>query len=91
MEPFNIKIRYGQNEVTLTILPTAHGYYKVIYFGGILGAVHQHSEGWQLVPEDELIAGDLPMYTSDLSNDHVEIILNEHTVEKIGEEINYFI
>lgn len=90
MEPFNIKIGYGKNEVTLTILPTEHGYYKVIYFGGILGAVHHHPEGWQLVPPEEVIAGDLPLYESDLSHERIEVVLNEHTVEKIGEEINYF-
>ncbi len=39
MEAFNIRIGYGENEVTLTILPTSDGYYKVIYYGGILGAV----------------------------------------------------
>jgi len=35
---FNIKFGYGQKEVTLTILPQKD-YFKIIYFGGIMGAV----------------------------------------------------
>ncbi len=89
MEAFNIRIGYGENEVTLTILPTSDGYYKVIYYGGILGAVRQEDdmESWEEVPDDEIIAGDLPLYKHDLTADRLDVVLDEITVKRIGEEI----
>ncbi|TDQ08195.1 hypothetical protein [Pedobacter metabolipauper] len=88
MEPFNIKIGYGEKEVTLTILPTDEAYYKVIYYGAILGAIrYQADDSWELVPEEEIIAGDLPMYVHDLKADRLDVVLNDTVVDEIGEEI----
>jgi hypothetical protein len=89
MEVFNIKIGYGENEVTLTILPTEEGYYKVIYFGGILGAIQQEygTDNWEKVPDEDVIAGDLPLYQHDLKDERLDIVLDEVTVQRIGEEI----
>lgn len=89
MEPFNIKIGYGDNEVTITILPTDNGYYKVIYYGAVLGAVRHdgHFEHWEAVPDEEIIAGDLPLYKHDLTADRLDIIVDDITAERIGEEI----
>lgn len=88
MNVFNVKIGYGQNEITLTILP-AEGLYKVIYYGGVLGAVRLESdqETWEKVPDDELEAGDLPFYQHDLTADRLDVVLDEPTVQRIGEEI----
>lgn len=91
MEVFNIKIGYGDNEITLTILPTAQKYYKVIYYGGILGAIRlkkDHSS-WEQVPEEEIEAGDLPFYKHDINADRPDILLDENTIRKIGEEIEH--
>jgi hypothetical protein len=90
MEVFNIKIGFGANEVTLTILPMDEGYYKVIYYGGILGAVRLDNDHmtWEKVPDDEIEAGDLPFYRHDLSADRLDVVLDEHTVHQIGEEIH---
>lgn len=89
MEPFNIKIGYGANEVTLTILPAAdEGCYKVIYFGGIVGAIRTGVDCWELIPEEELIAGELPFYKHDLNSGRINVVLNESTVDEIGEEID---
>ncbi len=89
MKPFNIKAGYGENQVTLTILPTEEGYYKVIYYGGILGAIRQTqtADSWELVPPEEVIAGDLPLYETDLTEDRLEIVLNDQTIGDIGNEI----
>lgn len=90
MKAFNIRVGYGENEVTLTILPTQADYYKVIYFGGILGAVRLDSdmETWEEVPEEEVIAGDLPLYRHDLTADRLDVVLDEITIQRIGEEIS---
>lgn len=90
MEVFNVKIKYGEEDVTLTILPTDDGYYKVIYYGGVLGAVRlqndQHT--WEQLPDQDIEAGDLPLYKHDLTADRLDIILDSNTVQAIGEEIN---
>lgn len=90
MEVFNIKIGFGDNEVTLTILPMEEGYYKVIYYGGILGAVRLDKDHttWEKVPDEEIEAGDLPFYKHNLSADRLDVVLDEHTVHQIGEEIH---
>ncbi|WP_449437119.1 hypothetical protein [Pedobacter steynii] len=83
---FNIKIGYGQNEVTLTILPQ-DDYFKVIYFGGIMGAVGYADADWTLIDPEKIAPGDLPMYTPDLKGERLKVILNEATVDAIGKEI----
>lgn len=88
-EAFNIKIGYGSKEVTLTILHHKD-YYKVIYFGGIMGAVKQVNEDWELMDPQEVDAGDLPQYIPDLKGERLEIVLEEHTVDAIGSEIEYY-
>jgi hypothetical protein len=90
MDVFNIKIGFGENELTLTILPAEEGYYKIIYYGGILGAIRLETdnETWEKVPDDKLEAGDLPFYNHDLTADRLDIILDEATVQRIGEEIS---
>lgn len=88
--PFNIKIGYGQKEVTLTILPTDEGYYKVIYYGGILGAVCFDGDDWDLMDAEDVVAGDLPPYEPPLNGDRLEIVLNELTVDRIGREIELY-
>lgn len=89
MRVFNIKIGFGANEVTLTILP-AGTYYKVIYYGGLLGAVRleNDNETWEKVPDEEVEYGDLPLYKHDLSADRLDVVLDERTLHQIGEEIS---
>jgi len=90
MEVFNIKIGFGEKEQTLTILPSDGGQYKVIYYGGIIGAVRREDDhdGWEKVPDEELEAGDLPFYRHDLYGDRLNIVLDSATVQQIGEEIH---
>lgn len=86
-EPFNIKIGYGENEVTLTILPVRDNYYKVIYFGGVMGAVCFNGEDWDLIEKEDVETGDLPLYKPELNGERLEIVLDQFTVDVIGEEI----
>ncbi|WP_432710874.1 hypothetical protein [Pedobacter sp.] len=90
MEPFNIRIEREGQEVTLTILPTDEGYYKVIYYGGILGAIRKEAQTnqWTHVPDDEVIAGELPLYHHVDEDDRLEIVLNGAMAEEIGREID---
>jgi hypothetical protein len=90
MDVFNIKIGFGQNELTLTVLPNEEGIFKIIYYGGVLGAIRLEAdnETWEKVPDDELEAGDLPFYRHNLTTDRLDIVLDQPTVERIGEEIH---
>lgn len=61
MQPFNIHIENNDEKVTLTILPEKN-YYKIVYFGGIIGAIKSVESGWELLAEEEIEAGGLPFY-----------------------------
>jgi hypothetical protein len=88
MEVFNIKVGFGHNEVTLTILPQ-RGCYIVLYYGGILGALRLESdnETWEKVPDEDIDPGNMSFYQHDLNADRLDIVFDEHTVHRIGEEI----
>lgn len=84
----NIRIGYGKKEVTITLVKH-RDYYKVIYFGGIMGGI-QHFDGeWELMDPADVEAGDLPPYTPDLKGDRLEMVLDEHTINAIGKEIEH--
>lgn len=89
MKPFNISIGFGEKEVTLTILPEPEGYYKVLYYGEIVGAIRPEgdAEGWEQIADEEIALGDLPQYQPDLSRERLDFVLCEHTIKEIGEEI----
>jgi hypothetical protein len=89
MEPFNIKLPVSGQTATLTILPAEEGSYKIVYYGGVMGAVRAPVDGkeWTLVPEEELLAGDLPFYRTKADPDRVKVNLDEETVRRIGQEI----
>jgi hypothetical protein len=89
MEPFNIKIGYGVNEVTLTILPIGEHQYKVIYYGAVLGGVKYIADSWEPIAQDNLEAGDLPYYHHNINSGNINVILDEATVDEIGEEIEH--
>lgn len=88
MEPFNIKINHLEKEITLTISPEKD-YYRIIYFGGIIGAIKKLGHDWELVPEDEIEAGDLPIYDfkQSYANDQPKLTLNLPEINQIAAAI----
>jgi hypothetical protein len=90
MEPFNIKLPVSGQTATLTILTADQGLYKIVYYGGIMGALRapeEDAQEWTLVPKEELVAGDLPFYQATSDPDRLNILLDETTVRLIGQEI----
>ncbi len=89
MQPFNIKIEVENEYVTLTILPTDEAYFKVVYYGGVLGAIHYDkiTQKWNAVNPEAIIAGDLPPYQGIIVENRVEVVLDSPTIVKIGQEI----
>lgn len=89
MDAFNIKIKVADREVTLTILPKGDNLFKVIYYGGILGAIsyNEHHQIWEKVVDEDLIAGDLPLYQKSTEDERVQIRFDEEIILKIGQEL----
>lgn len=90
MEPFNIKISPKRQIVTLTILPEAL-YFKIIYYGAIVGAVKKVANDWVAIPTDDIEPGDLPLYEYKQSNiaEQPNFELSLRLIRQIGKEIEY--
>lgn len=89
MAPFNIRIKPENDFVSLTILPTDKGYYKVIYYAAILTAIAPADDSrWQLIPTDQIEAGDLPFYQHTADSDRAELKLDEAFTDEVGSAIN---
>ncbi|HTM99488.1 MAG TPA: hypothetical protein VL088_12115 [Pedobacter sp.] len=87
MEPFNIHIHQNDKEITLTVLPE-NNYFKLIYFGGIIGAIRELDGEWELLPEEEIEPGGLPFYEDKKSfTDQPELILSLPKINQIAAEI----
>ena len=87
MEPFNIRILHKDEELTLTILPEKD-YFKVVYFGGIVGAMKEVDGAWVLLPEEDIEAGDLPFYDYKMSvDDQPKLELSLPKINQIAAEI----
>lgn len=61
MEAFNIKINIKGKETTLTILPEKNEY-KIIYFGGIIGALQPKADDFDFIKPGDVSPGSLPIY-----------------------------
>jgi len=87
MEPFNIRIPHKGKEITITIQPE-NDYYKIIYYGGIVGAIRNHGTDWELVAEEEITPGDLPLYDYKMGHDdHEKLELQLFEINQIAGEI----
>lgn len=84
MDPFNIKVK-APEQVSLTVLPTDKGYYKVIYYAAVLTALEKTGDGeWILVDKENIEAGDLPYYIPAPYSDHINITLDDAFAEAAG-------
>ena len=90
METFNIRTKYGQEEVVLTILEESE-YYLVIYYGGIFGALYKECKNWELLTDNEIAAGHLPRYERGMPGERIEIEWSDHLVQRIGTEIELYL
>jgi hypothetical protein len=87
MEPFNIHIQHNDEEVTLTVLPEKD-YFKLIYFGGIIGAIRESEGEWELLEEEEIEAGGLPLFEyKNGINDEQKFELNLPKINQIAAQI----
>ncbi|MGN7205963.1 hypothetical protein ACTHQF_16945 [Pedobacter sp. SAFR-022] len=88
MIPFNIRITNTGQNLTLTVLPTEAGYYKIIYYAAVLTAVQKTQNGdWILVTKDDIEAGDLPFYLPSADGDRLEPSLDKTFASAVGSAI----
>ncbi len=89
MEPFNIRITHYGKEITLTINPE-NDYFKIIYYGGIVGAIKKVGEQWELLKEEDIEPGGLPLYDykKGYGDDHKKLELQLPEINLIAEEID---
>ncbi|MFD0941498.1 hypothetical protein [Pedobacter boryungensis] len=88
MEPFNIHIQNNDEQVTLTVIPEKD-YFKLVYFGGIIGAIKESEGEWELLEEDEIEPGLLPLfnYKNGVNNEELKFELSLPKINQIAAEI----
>jgi hypothetical protein len=91
MEPFNIRISYQEQELTLTILPADKRDFKIVYYNGILAGVRKNKRGWVLIPQKEVAGEELPLYEPKHGDDRVELELSAEVIGSIGREIELYL
>lgn len=89
MDPFNIIINTGGEQIDLNIHPQEAGTYKIVYHGALIGEIFLANDGetWQALTADELQPGGFPVYEYDETSGHQDILLDEDTVQEIGRQI----
>lgn len=75
--------------MSLTVLPTDEGYYKIIYYAAVLTALEKKEDGgWELLEKENIEAGDLPYYIPVTGSDHIAITLDETFAVNAGAAID---
>ncbi|RDC56149.1 hypothetical protein DU508_11050 [Pedobacter chinensis] len=90
MTSFNVHIDHNGDNLTLTIIPK-EDYFKIVYFGGILGALRKQGTDWILMEESEIDPGELAPFDYKLTPDGVHISLDSHEINQISEQIEHYL
>jgi hypothetical protein len=74
MTAFNIEIEHNDQRITLAIIPK-DDYFKIIYFGGILGAIRKQGSDWILLEAAEIEHEELLPFDYKLNegSDHISL------------------
>lgn len=59
METFNIEVPYAGEEVTLTVM-RSDDKFRLVFNGGIIGALQQQETDWEWLEEEDILVGELP-------------------------------
>ena len=90
MDPFNIVIRSKEGkQIDLNLHPQEAGTYKVIYHGALIGEIFMGSNdrNWEALTAEQLEPGGFPVYQYDENSGHEYIMLDEKTIQEIGQKI----
>jgi len=90
MDPFNIIVKLDGQKFDLNIHPEEAATYKILYNGGLVGAITMGTDGetWNAVSVRELAPEvEVPMYEYNGAKDDVRIILEGNHAQEIGQAI----
>ncbi len=88
MKTFNIHLK-SRDGLTLTIV-LADQQYKIIYDGGIIGALTFKDNTHQFVQADEVVPGQLPLFEYKKTNDSKgsePLSLRQRDIDEIADQI----
>jgi hypothetical protein len=94
MDPFNIIVNLDGQKFDLNIHPEEAATYKILYNGGLVGAITMGSDGetWTAIPVTELAPElEVPMYEYNGAEDEVRIILEGDHAQQIGRAIAQYV
>lgn len=91
MKPFNIRIRYGSEEITLAVIPVENGDFRIVYYNTILAGMKKNNNEWCLLTPEEVAGGDFPLYEPKIGEDRIIIDLTDQFTERIAEEIDLYL
>ena len=90
MDPFNIIVKLDGQKFDLNIHPEEAATYKILYNGGLVGAITMGTDGetWNAVSVRELAPEvEVPMYEYNGAKDDVRILLEGNHAQEIGKAI----
>lgn len=88
MDPFNIVIKNGTEQLDLNIHPKDTGSYMVVYHGALVGEIFiGQGESWKAISANDLDAITYPIYKYDETSGHADMLLKQEIVQRIGAEI----
>jgi hypothetical protein len=88
MDPFNIRIKNQEQDITFTVLPGENGCFKIIYYAAVLTAVQKRpGKDWMIVSKDDIEAGDLPFYIHTNDSERLQPTLDREFIQAVGSAI----
>ncbi|MCX2452353.1 hypothetical protein OQX61_13850 [Pedobacter sp. PLR] len=88
MDPFNIVIKNGTEQLDLNIHPQEAGSYKIVYHGALVGEIFiGQGESWEAISANDLDAVTYSGYEYDETSGHADMLLKQELVQSIGGEI----
>jgi hypothetical protein len=83
MTPFNIEINHNDQAITLTIIPK-DDYFKIVYLGGILGAIRKKQSDWFLLKAEEIEPDELAPFDYTLTENGHHLSLGVAEINQIS-------
>jgi hypothetical protein len=90
MDPFNIVIRVGTEQLALNIHPEGPANFKLALAGELIGEIFKSADGgsWQALPREQMQGGDASELNTVTGSDAQDLLLDNQVVQRIGLEIS---
>lgn len=90
MDSLNISINIQETPVAITLQPEDQDTYNIVFHDMLVGAISRRTDGktWKELPIDQVKLGIHKMYEHDAAKQTPKILLDEHTIAEIVNEID---